>query len=66
MSKNNIDDLGAAFCQHYNAFQRLTFILARHNIITARELAEVYDELEEHDTQAAYELGRQHEREGKP
>lgn len=49
MSTHNVNDLGEAFCQHYNAFQRLTFILERKGLITPRELAEVYDELECYD-----------------
>lgn len=47
MSTN--DDLTKAFSQHYNAFQRLAFILERKGIITKRELAEVYGELETWD-----------------
>jgi hypothetical protein len=38
------DLLAQAFSQHYNQFQRLTFLLEAKGIISADELAAIYDE----------------------
>lgn len=56
-------DLQTAQAQHYRQFQQLTFTLQCRGLLTGRELADIYGELQDYDNQAAYELGLKHGKE---